>query len=392
MITSVLRHRVYRKLYLYRFLTEAAWSPTYVLIGAFLIQVGMPLWATLLFYGLEFGLRGFLSAWAPQIMSRLGVVRSILLANLCQAAFLVAMVLGAGTLWIPFAAMVLFSFSGAIYYPYSDVLEAAYVEDGHRGVQMALSSAVTGTASALGYTGFAWLVGIGSVGGALLAFGLLMPLSVLPLLTLDPSRFRLQPTTARDNFKYLNSEEFRPLVIPMLGEQLTIICHAVVIPLFIYHAVGNVQSFGFLMAATIIIQMLVCLALGRHTDRVGHHLSAWWIIGANAFSSLLFLFVPPTVKTLLGMESVNRIAHKAQSNNFNTFVHQTIVVRSQDMLRFGVAWQVVLCAGELVTLPLLALAAWKWGWPALNIGFCLNIIGAYLVMMPIFAAQRASKK
>jgi len=135
----------YGLIYAHHFLRNIANAAMYIFTGAYFLKLGMPLHFVLLFYGLEFGVRGFLCPFGLSFLNKVGIIKAQITVAIFLILFFVGISFSDQNLWIGFCSLFLAAISGAIYYPFMDVFEAIYIKDNYNRTKQLSMSLISGS-------------------------------------------------------------------------------------------------------------------------------------------------------------------------------------------------------------------------------------------------------
>lgn len=375
MFSSYFPNKNYTALYLHVFADKITDRLVEVFSGAFLYSQGLPLPLVLLFYSLEFGLRGALAPIAPVLASKIGIRKSIAVAYTSLAVFFVIISLANNWLSIAFISFIFHSLARAIYYPCMDTLHSVFVQDGTRGKQYSLEVVLTPLAVLIA-------VGIGSAAltshfiFVAIALAIILVLALLPLFMMD----RFEAPFAKSivqGYTYFASNKFKENYVPLTGYALAIIANLIVVPLFIFTHVGSVSTFSFVILTGLLFELLFTLLYGKWIDTKGHKKTITIASTFQAITNTGFMFISQQLKLIPFLTGLNSTAWNMYSSNYNTRIQQKADKSNQPLL-FTTAVQMSLCFVEIVALSSFALIALKAGSLVFPIIFISSIIGLFL--------------
>ena len=371
--------RCFYLLYAHRFFFGWASAAAAAFEYAYLLHRGVGLPIVFLFSGTVFLISGVTASTTVFLTRRYGIPKVFALSMICSAAasFMVAQIDWSLTLALSSVA-----FSGiamGLYYPIADVLEAIYVTDEQRrGRQITLGMAFNTLGAAAGAALGGMLIGSYGYAAAAIMTALVYGLSLLPVWRLP--RYVLpaaMPVLPYEIGRYIVSDRiFRPFRLIFFFQQLCIVMK-VFIPVYIFLALGNFAITGFVIAGAATAQVLLLAALGRLLDRFGHAASMAGSAWLYALSCLGFLLVPLSVASAALLETTDKVASGLLDGAFSTRLHSLLRAQSiGQLLPFGAAWQITLCAWEVFTLTGFAVIASLVGTRVFPILFMGGIAGA----------------
>ncbi|MCT4617188.1 MAG: MFS transporter [Candidatus Gracilibacteria bacterium] len=372
--TDYFEDKNYLILYSFNFLYNFASSIVTFFTGAFFYSLGMPLHFILLFFGLEFGLRGILSPLGPSLATKLGVTKAIILANIAYVLYFVFIGLSEVSLALGFSAFIFHSFARGLQLPIVEGLQSKLINNHNRGKQQSLMLILKSTAGLVGIAFGSYVLDSLSYNVIVISVSIALFLSTIPFLFLKDFSFG-ENYNYKDSYKYLVGDEFRDNLLPLSGFALTIIAHISFIPLFIYSRVQDFSSFGIIMFIIFFAKALFLFLFGRLVDKKGSekvnkstgllnqigNLSLMIFI-ANPFSLTLANIYTQITRDLFFSSSQVRQYNKAKKLSF--------------LFMTGV--QMILCFVEIIALSLFALLAFFIGDNIFYIIFLSSILGSYL--------------
>ena len=123
----------YSLIYTHHFFRSMSSAAMYIFTGAYFLKLGMPLHFVLLFYGLEFGMRGILCPFGIAFLNKVGLVKAQLVSAIFLFLFFVGLSFSNQNLVIGFFSLFLAAISNAIHNTFNANLEALYIkEDNNR--------------------------------------------------------------------------------------------------------------------------------------------------------------------------------------------------------------------------------------------------------------------
>lgn len=367
---------------MHHFFRNIASATMYIFTGAYFLKLGMPLHYVLLFYGLEFGLRGLMCPFGLVCMSKLGLLRSQFISVIFLILFFVGISFSDHSIWIGFFSLILASISGGIYYPFADIIEAFYIEEDHnRAKQISLGIILSSLGRIFGATVVGFLLAnFGGFDAVLLFVIISLILSVLPLYGLNEKTESFSYKRSSEVFRILSDEDFKPMWKPFLGEQLTIIVKSVMVPIFIYTVVGEFDDLGYLIAFSLIAEKVLTLAAGHYTDKWGAKRTIKKSMVAYWCSMGFYALFAKTPLSVFFAESFHKTVSNVYSSAFRSSMHMYAREKYPGrVLLFGSGWQMALCFGELFVLPLYGLLAYFIGTDVFYVSFVFAALGMAVV-------------
>lgn len=344
----------YRVFYLHTFGDRVATKLTEIFTAVYFYSIGMPLHFIFLFWGLEFGLRGVLAPLGPKLFSKLGATKTIAISYVSLFIYFVMVGSAPFSLKLAFFAFVFHSLAKAIYYPCIDALHAVLVKDGERGRQNSLELALAVLAGLVA-------VGLGTLILSHYPFMVLAGVVAILLVLSGWAASRLstysQPGMSfQDSYTFLASKEFRPYIVPFAAYSLAIIANIFVAPLFIFIYIGEIETFGAVIAATLTVELLVIIVAGRAVDLWKRKHLASAIVALQSIGNIGFLFIGNNPLQAFFVNAYNSNVWNAMRNTFETRV-QSEANRSRKAFLFMASTQMTLCFMEIIALVVFAFVA-----------------------------------
>jgi hypothetical protein len=375
MLNNYFLNKNYTALYLHNFFHQISSRLIEIFSGVFLYSLGLPLPLVLLFFGLEFGLRGAVAPLALTLVSKHGVWKAIAISYIFLLAFFIMIGLGHVSLYLGFFSFIFQSLARGIYYPCIDTLRSILVKDGTRGRQITLE---------LVWTALAGVLAVG-IGASVLANNFILTavalagtliLSTLPLLFVEKEGLSSQ-TQFADGYRYLASAAFRENLLPFAGQSLVIIANVLVAPLFLYTLVEKNSSFTWIVLVGILIEMVLTMLYGRLIDKQGNKKTLVWASALQGAGNVGYIFIQAGSAFLPVLTGLNNTAWNMFRSNYNTRIHQK-AKKSRSPLIFSTAVQMNLCFAEIIVLTGFALVAWQWGAAVFVVIFLCSIVGLFV--------------
>lgn len=381
----------YIGLYAHGFFNGMSNATVYMLTGSYFLDLGVHISLILLFYGLEFGLRGTLCPIGVKIFNKLGAVKSVSLANLLNIIFFLMMTLVEDNHMMMFAALCFYAMAGAIYFPFADVMEAIYIKDDHnRGKQLSLSLVIFSLSTALGLLISAYL--LANFGFEYVAFfvGIMFAFASLPFFFMQGKELHMPNYKIVDGYKFVASHEVRDMLMPLYGEHLRIIMFFIAVPLFLLTIIGDVEVFSYLVALTIIIDAAVTLLLGRKADKTGTASALKYTFALTSLNAGFLMTAVTGPITGFFASTLEKLSYHAFTTTFTAGMHNHILKKKGNILMFGSSYQMLLCWYELITLGIISLLAVYMGTDVLYILFVLGAIGSFMCWRFFVKQERAN--
>ncbi|MGB1540190.1 MAG: hypothetical protein ACPG80_04460, partial [Rickettsiales bacterium] len=159
-----------------------------------------------------------------------------------------------------------------------------------------------------------------------------------------------------------------------------IIARRVMIPVFIFSIVGELDTLGYLVALALVVENICTLVSGHYTDRLGVARTVRFSTRAYGLAMLIYVFLAKTPFTLFLAESYQKTVSSVYDAAFASGMHRHAKDKHPDRLMlFGAAWQMALCFGEILVLPLYALLAYFIGMNVFYLSCAAAVGGIWMV-------------
>lgn len=384
----------YALVYAHHFFRNISSSAMYIFTGAYFLKLGMPLHFVLLFYGLEFGVRGLLCPFGLTFFKKVGLIKAQVVSAFFLVLFFIGISFAEDNLSIGFFSLFLAAISGAIYYPFLDVLEALYIEDDHnRTKQLSMSIVLGAVGRVLGAAGVGFLITYHGFNSVVILVSITLLLSIVPFLLMDDKTKNMKSVKPLEVYQYLTDENFKPFWLPFFGTQLLIIVRAVIVPIFIFTIVGELDSLGYLIALALILEKFLTLMAGHYTDKLGQLKTISFLSYSYPVAMGIFIFFAKTPLTIFFAQSFHQTLNNIYTSAFNSFTHQSVRNNlGNKALLFGAAWQMSLCFGELLVLPLYGLLAYFIGTNVFYVTFIGAALGVWIVKLSLNELDSSHKE
>lgn len=377
-------------MYLHILLNRIASAAMYIFTGAYFLKVGMPLHFVLLFYGLEFGIRGVLCPFGLKYMNRVGMLKAVLTASLLFILFFIGVSLSENNLFIGFSSLLFASLAGAIYYPMMDVFEALFVKDNkNRAKQISLSLVFKSLGTIIGSAGVGFILASFGFIWVVVVISVALMLSVIPFIWLEKKAQSIPKISPNDVYKFLFTPSFKEMWKPFFGQQLMIIVNIVMIPIFIFSIVEGFDYLGYILAAAVIIETVFTLTSGHLSDKYG--LTKMLRISSITYPCALILYsvFAKSPFTAFLSDSIYKINWNIFETSFRPHIHRHgRDTYKENLIIFGAGWQMALCFGEVLVLPLYALLAYFIGMNIFYVSIICASIGLWMILHHATSVQK----
>jgi hypothetical protein len=364
----------YVALYLHAFGDGFADALFYLFSGAYLYTIGVPLHFVILFFGLEFGLRGMLSPVGLALAGRWGIGRTILLSYASLLCFFIAISQASQWIMVGFFSFIFFSFARALYYPCIDGLHAIAVDDADRGRQQTMEMTFITFAELIGVAVGAYVLSQYSYGHLVLIAAGVLVCSVLPLFfILD--RIPVEKVGVQQSFSYIISPESRKNYPGLAGLAFSIIAAYVCIPLMLFILAGDFETFGIIMAVAIAVEIIVSLCFGWLFDTRGRERMLRASAVIKGIGDLAYAFI--LKGSVFIIYTFNKVSWNMYRSSYESAVNHRSMNSGNPFL-FSTGVNMVLCAVEIVTLSALALIAYFFGMWVFVVVVALSLLGMCL--------------
>ncbi len=375
------QNRNYPLIYAHHFLHNIVTAAMYIFTGAYFLKLGMPLHFVLLFYGLEFGIRGLLCPFGLAFLNKIGLIKAQFVSALFLILFFIGISFSEQNLIIGFSSLLLAAIGGAIYYPFLDVLEALYIDENkNRTKQISLGLVFGSLGKVVGAVTVGLLLSKFGFNSVLIFASIASALSVLPFIWMQDKNKQNLEIKPVDIYKFLIDDKFKPLWKPFFGEQLVIIVRAVMVPIFIYSIIGKMDVLGYLIAIAFVGEKILTLIAGHYTDKLGVSKAIRFSTISHPLAMSFYIFLAKTPFTIFLAESLHKTVLNIYGSAFRSGIHTHI--RSNypnNIMLFGTGWQMALCFGELLVLPLYALLSYFIGINIFYVSCVIASIGIWII-------------
>lgn len=378
--TQFFGEQLYSLLYMHHFFSNMGRAAMYVFTGAYFLNLGMPLHFVLLFYGLEFGVRGLLCPFGLAFMQRVGFKPALVISTVLRILFFAGIALAGDNLVLAFLSLFIHAISGAIYYPFLDIMEAIYVKDDkHRTKQLSMSLVSGSLGMIVGSTAVGILLTHYGFNWVLFFNTIMLALSLVPFFILKEETSLGKKLTPNDVFQFLVHQDFKPLWAPFFGEQLTIIFKIIMVPLFISTVVSGFDQLGYLIALAIITEKVFTLLAGHYTDKFGVRRTLKFSVFSYSLAMLGYITAVKTPFSIFLLESYHKIVGNIYGAAFRSGIHaHARKTFPKQLMLMGAGYQMALCLGELLVLPIYALLSYFMGFHIFTVSCIMAAFGVWL--------------
>ncbi len=376
MLKNYFKNKNYIALYLNSIGNNIAGALFSFFSGTYLYSMGMPLHFVILFFGLEFGLRGVLSPLGPIFSRKFGIPTTMLISYISLSVFFFIISLASTSLFISFFSFIFISFAWGIECPIMNFIYSMVVDNKHRGKQFSLNIVIGAISRMFGiFIGAMLIDKVNFVWIAVFATIISLLTSIPFFIFLDD--IHIPKISFIDPYKFLFSKEFRENLIPMTGYSLSIIANESIAPLFIFILVGSFKIFGFIFILSILAEKIFTLLFGHYIDKNGNKKSV--ILSSILLSIGLFtyMFIYNPLSAFL-VSSYTQISKNMFFGSLETGLHKKMK-NSKHSFIYSTAKEMSLCFSEVIYLPIFALIAYFFDKNIFAIVFLSGIFGLYLV-------------
>lgn len=383
MLRNYFADKNYSAFYLHSFGDTVGSTLAEVFTGAFFYSVGMPIYLILLFFGLEFGLRGALAPLGPAFFFRYGITKTIAISYGFFIVYFIIVGIAPFSIVVAFFAFIFQSISRAVYYPCIDALHSVLIHEENRGRQFSFENGLSLVAGLVA-------VALGTLALAHYSFWFLAGGAAIALLVAayGASLFNVEASgnmEFKDSYSYLASKEYRPYVLPISGYALAIIANIIIAPLFVFIRVGKFETFGIIVGLSIVVQMVVFGIIGVIVDRKNKKTSSW-VAGLQALGNVAYPLMGTNPFVVFFVNTYNTNAWNAFRNTYEPRLQKDAKKSSSPFL-FMSAIQMNLCFAEIIALSLFALVAYAWGAAVFAVIFGASVLGIWISHRYLFASE-----
>ena len=137
---------------------------------------------------------------------------------------------------------------------------------------------------------------------------------------------------------------------------------------------------GYLVALTLVAEKTLTLVAGHHTDKSGPRKTLDYSIYTYSLAMAGYGFLAKTPLALFFIESYHKIVCNITESTFRSAIHAYARQHhGHNIVLFGAGWQMALCFGELLVLPIYALLACFIGTYVFYIAFAAAVFGVYMM-------------
>ena len=368
-------------LYLYRMFYRASSALIHIFTGTYLVHTGVPISTVILFYALTVFVIALTSPIGVASVIKYGLKKSAVFSVLFRTSFFLLFLLveqGYDLLLWP-AAIIWGATFGIL--PVRDIMEAVYIKkDHHRGKQMTMAMVLSSLLVGLAIAFAGYLLPIYGFISIVILSVILQIGSVWALLQMKGEPLHIEDYKIKNGFKIaIQKNPLKGSFSLVWGEQMMLSVFTIIIPLYIFNVIGNIQSYAFLAAGATALEAGSTLIFGRFLDNSkgsrAHKQSAVMML----LSSIFLIFFVKTPLSALLADSYNRIALNTQIATCNTAIHK--ILRSKDtgkLLLFGAIWQMTHSFFEVFFLLALALIYYYFGFVVFTVAFTCSALGALI--------------
>jgi len=353
-------NRNYLVFYLNTIWDKIASSLMNIFTWVFFYSMWMPIHFILLFYWLEFWLRWVFSPLGSILPTKIWVKLSLLISYLILIPYFTLVSFAETNLYLAFFAFIFQSAARWIFYPCTAYLKTILVEEKHRWRQRSIEQVIA-TLSTIIWISL-WTFVLANYSYSVLAIIvwiiIFLTWNTFFLLKISKDKPKEENNKYIDNYKFLSSEEFRPNLLALTGQSLTIIS-TILLPLFIYIIIWDIKTFWIILWASLIIEMLFTYFFWKKLDKNLHSesisLSSKALTISNLLSLSLFIIKSPYYIIFLNL--YNKISWNIFATSVNTWFHK-IAKKSSNPMKFSSWVQMTLCFTEVIFLSIFALIAY----------------------------------
>lgn len=379
MFRKHVENKEYFALYINSIGTKFASTIVLSLGAAYLFSIGFSLAAVLLYFALEFGLRGLTNPFSAKVAEKIGLKKSILLSYVLLTVYFVSLSFAKENHLVGFFSFIFHSISRGIYYPLKHFLQAQVVRNASRGKFLTLEIVIN------------ILIGIFATGFSsfiLYRFTVFFPIAIIAGIILLVSYYifskNIKDPKIKTKSKYTDvlknivSKEFREDIFPYFTFSINVVTNNVIIGLFLYYFLGDFKTFGIVMALTILVESVITLIYGFFIDKDHNKATK----RATILQSLAYVFLVILPKIPFGLFLLNsayRITWNLFDSSFTSKFHTKIKRRNN--LIYACSKEFILGISMFLILSVYSVIALYFESYFFSFVFITSIIGAVLTQM-----------
>ncbi|MFT7144346.1 MAG: hypothetical protein ACI9TY_001132 [Alphaproteobacteria bacterium] len=377
---SYLSEKNFLYLYLYKMFYRGSTAPVHIFTGTGLVVMGASITSVIFFYALTILTLGLMSPVGVFVMNHYSVKIAAMSSVMFRFLFFVCLLLVErgqhDLLWL-----------GAFFYgcsygifPMKDIMEAIYIKgNAHRGKQMTMAMVLAGIMVSITVALSGYFLSIyGFI--ALIAISLfLQSCSIVVLLKMKGEPLCIENYKISDGYSVAIKE--RPLkgIYPMVwAQQMVFTVSIVMLPLYMFHVIGDMRVFAFVAASAALLEVFVTLVFGRFIDKsVTGGAQRQGALMTVISAVILTLFVKTPLTALLA-DSFNKMTMNMLVVSTNTSIHK--LLRSKDkghLLLYSAVWQMTYSFFEVFSLLGLALVYHYFGLTVFTVSFAMLAFGGF---------------
>ena len=249
-----LHNKNYVAIYLHNFFDVLGKSTISIFSAVLLYKIGFAIDSILLFFAFQFGLMGLLSPLSPFLVSKIGLVKTILISNIFRVIGTIFLLKsGLTASYSLFLIFIFFSIDGAIYHPLQDGINSIYVKNEHKGKVNSFTTVLKTIATMVAVL----IAGQLALAHDYILLGIIvaaMVFSVIPYMLLMDKKEIPVGGNFFDAYKLLFSKKFKENIIPFSAKTFLIV-ERIFIPLYVFILVGNFKIVSYVIAFSVIFEM-----------------------------------------------------------------------------------------------------------------------------------------
>jgi len=364
-------------------------------IGSYILFSGGDIFHVLIFYGVEFGLRGFVHLFAADILRRFEMFYSIAIAYFFLFCFFVIIGLfEVGVLTI-IAAAFFHSLGRGIHYPIETFWKSSIVKNSHRGRIYALETIFSNMLVLGGTVLTGYLIEenvVFQLGLSLLS--LIISLYFLYQISRVISQADIDFPPKKFYKKSILSAEFRQFALLIFGKNLLILGNIIFIPVLVYLLTDSFAYLGVSFGLATLIEYIYILIAGFLTDKKGKR--GIFFINSLIINLLVLIFffllfgLLPQAWLILAIIAWKIIAHGLW-NLLDVYITERVSLTSNP-LEFSMSVEATLCFYEGVTLSVMAFIAYFFSAGVImSVGLFGVMIASFLIIYSFLISENEFK-
>ncbi len=367
----------YISIYLHNIFNVFAKSMVSIFWVVLLYKIGFPIWLILLFFAFQFWCMWLLSPLSPILVSKIWLVKSILLSNIFSVIWIsLLLIIQDFSSWYLFLIFIFFSIEWAIYHPLGNWLSAIYIKDEHKWRVLSLNIIFKQLSIIL--SAFTWWYLIATDQNILLILIIILSFilsNLVYFILLEKKEIKII-YHFRDIFKYLFSIKFKENLVPFWFQAFLII-ERIFIPLFMFIFIWDFETLSYIVWFSILLEFLILLFFWKRIDTLKNK-SFFWATLLKSISSLFLRLLNVNTPLVFFNKTYAWITENIFTNAFWTLI-QKKAGKEKNAILFTSAKEIILCFSEFFILVFLSgIAYFIWN-PIFIVIFVSSFIAIWIM-------------